>query len=378
MKRTKKLMGLLLILTLLLSVPSYADDSVKIVYAEVPEDWLAPHVWAWADDGKGVFDAWPGGAMSEDPNNPGWFYLHIPTWASNVIINANEGSVQTSDYQIGEVDVWITVTDSDTVEISETKLTTGELPKYIAMIEILAQVPESWETVGLWAWSHPEGTNAFAAWPGEPMIQRADGWFSAKAPAWINSIIINGNDGTVQTADMSIESKNVWVTVGEDGSSSFAYEAPKAAVETVRVHAKVPSDWSNVNIWAWSHPDGTNAFASWPGEAMTDDGEGWLIYDVPNWVNSIIINGNDGTIQTGDMRVDAGKDLWIVVSDENTYAFDYLPIDEVAGVETTEATEATEAESPEAAGDLGAVPMLLLAGAVVAGGGMFVYKKRKK
>ena len=376
MKRKNRLMGLLLILTLLLSVPSYADDSVKIVYAEVPEDWEAPHLWAWADDGKGVFDTWPGGAMSEDSENPGWYYLYVPKWASNVIVNANEGSVQTSDYQIGETDIWLTVQDSDTVEISEVKLTTGELPKYVPMIDIYAKVPESWETVGLWAWSHPEGTNAFAAWPGETMVQKPDGWFTAKAPGWINSIIINGNDGTVQTADMSIESKSVWVTVNEDGSSEFAYEAPAVAAETVRVHAKVPSDWSNINIWAWSHPDGTNAFAAWPGETMTDGGEGWLIYDVPNWINSIIINGNDGTIQTGDMRVDAGKDVWIVVSDENTYVFDYLPLDEVEPVETT---EATEVESPaEAENDNGMMPMLLLAGAVAAGGGLFVYKKKKK
>jgi LPXTG-motif cell wall-anchored protein len=76
------------------------------------------------------------------------------------------------------------------------------------------------------------------------------------------------------------------------------------------------------------------------------------------------------------MRVDAGKDVWIVVSDENTYVFDYLPLDEVEPVETT---EATEAESPaEAENDNGMMPMLLLAGAVAAGGGLFVYKKKKK
>ncbi len=376
MKRKNKLMGLILILTLLLSVPSYADESVKIIYAEVPEDWSTPQLWAWGDDGTNVFEAWPGGVMLEDAENPGWYYLHVPVWATNVIVNANEGGVQTSDYSIGEVDVWITVKDSDTVEISDSKLTTGELPVYTPMIDVYVKVPESWETVGLWAWLHPDGTNAFAAWPGETMVQKPDGWFVAKAPAWINSIIINGNEGTVQTGDMSIESKNVWVTVGEDGSSEFVYEAPAVVAETVRIHAKAPSDWLNINIWAWSHPDGTNVFPTWPGEVMIEDGEGWFIYEVPNWVNSIIINGNDGTIQTGDMSVDAGKDVWIVINDENTYEFDYSPIEEAINVETTEIAKPDPL--PENDGDNGMMSLLLLAGAVAAGGGMFVYKKRKK
>ena len=87
--------------------------------------------------------------------------------------------------------------------------------------------------------------------------------------------------------------------------------APKA--EDITVYAKVPEDWEAPCLWAWSHPDGTNAFASWPGEAMTEGEDGWYEIKVGGWINSVIINANGGTVQTTDLRVDAGKDLYITV-----------------------------------------------------------------
>ena len=57
------------------------------------------------------------------------------------------------------------------------------------------------------------------------------------------------------------------------------------------VHAQVPADWTDPSCWAWSAPDGTNAFASWPGEALSKDGD-WYNIQVPGWINSVIINAN--------------------------------------------------------------------------------------
>lgn len=33
---------------------------------------------------------------------------------------------------------------------------------------------------------------------------------------WINSIIVNGNEGAVQTEDVSVESRELWITVYDD------------------------------------------------------------------------------------------------------------------------------------------------------------------
>ena len=92
-------------------------------------------------------------------------------------------------------------------------------------LPVLAQVPDGWEGPHLWAWSD-DGANAFEAWPGEAMAEE-DGWYTVQAPGWINSVIINGNAGSVQTADLSVESGvDVWVVVTDAENASVTYEAP--------------------------------------------------------------------------------------------------------------------------------------------------------
>lgn len=192
-----------------------------IVYAKLPSDWSDPHLWAWADDGTNAFDAWPGGEMEADSNNDGWYYCWIPETTNNIIINANDAAVQTSDYKLESKNAWVTVNDAENVEISYDAQTTGDLPEYVEKFKIHAQVPEDWQDVCLWAWSAPDGKNAFEAWPGKTMSKGEDGWYTASAPIWVNSIIINGNSGDVQTEDISIDAAEVWVTVSEDGTSDL-------------------------------------------------------------------------------------------------------------------------------------------------------------
>ena len=67
------------------------------LYVQVPEDWENPCVWAWDSDGNNAFTAWPGEEMEADAANDGWYYIWLPAWANHVIINANEGNVQTEE-----------------------------------------------------------------------------------------------------------------------------------------------------------------------------------------------------------------------------------------------------------------------------------------
>jgi hypothetical protein len=317
-----------------------ATDAKKAVYVQVPQDWENPCVWAWDDDGNNAFEAWPGEEMEADSANEGWYYIWVPTWANHVIVNANDGNVQTAEQVLdGEKDCWITVTDADNAEVTYDKQTNGETPEYVEKFAIHAKVDASWENPCLWAWSAPDGTNAFEAWPGMEMKQDDNGWYTAKAPIWVNSIIINANEGSVQTDDISIDAAEIWVTVDADGQADFSYTDPeKAEVANITVHVIAPSDWDAPCLWAWSAPDGTNAFASWPGEALEEGENGWLVKEVPGWVNSVIVNGNEGSVQTSDISVDAGKDIWLVVNDADNFEVSY----EEPQVDTAEepATEA--------------------------------------
>ncbi len=321
----KKVFAMLLTVLLLLTVlPAAVAQEAEApamvpVAVHVPEGWEAPSLWAWADDGTNAFAAWPGEEL--EALAEGWFYTYVPEFVENVIVSANQdtdNAVQTDALAVkAGQEVWITVAEDLTAEISYEAQLRTEIPEYVQRFVVHAYVPLSWKTANLWAWSAPDGTNAFESWPGKEMKEGQDGWFTCKAPVWVNSLIVSGNDGDVQTEDIAIEGKELWLTVYKDLRFDIRYEDPNKAVEDVTVHVQVPADWAEPCCWAWSAPDGTNAFAAWPGEALVQEGD-WYTIQVPGWINSVIINANGGTVQTTDLSVETGKELWITVENAET------------------------------------------------------------
>lgn len=376
MKKAIAILFALMLMVSCLSLTTFAvEDSEMIpVVVKVPEGWDAPNLWAWADDGTNAFAAWPGEALEELAE--GWYYIWVPNFVQNVIVNANQSTdspVQTEGIAVeAGKEVWITVAEDATAEVSYEAQMRGEIPAYVEKFVVHAYVPLSWKTVNMWAWSAPDGTNAFEAWPGEAMVEGEDGWFTAKAPTWVNSLIINGNEGAVQTEDISVEGKELWVTIYEDLTYELGYEDPNKAVPNVTVHVQVPADWSAPCCWAWSAPDGTNAFSAWPGEALSQDGD-WYTIEVPGWINSVIINANEGTVQTTDLSVETGKDIWVVVTDP-----------ENATVSYEEPTAESVPQEPEPAAEKSGVNVGLIIGiaatVVVLGGcvAVVIIKKKKK
>ena len=314
------LTALLLLTVLPAAVAQEAEAPAMVpVAVHVPEGWGTPSLWAWADDGTNAFAAWPGEEL--EALAEGWFYTYVPEFVENVIVSANQdtdNAVQTDALAVkAGQEVWITVAEDLSAEISYEAQLRTEIPEYVQRFVVHAYVPLSWKTANLWAWSAPDGTNAFESWPGKEMKEGQDGWFTCKAPVWVNSLIVSGNDGDVQTEDIAIEGKELWLTVYKDLRFDISYEDPNKAVEDVTVHVQVPADWAEPCCWAWSAPDGTNAFAAWPGEALVQEG-GWYTIQVPGWINSVIINANGGTVQTTDLSVETGKELWITVENAET------------------------------------------------------------
>ena len=94
-------------------------------------------------------------------------------------------------------------------------------------VTVYAQVPANWNAPGCWAWSSESGVDAFNAWPGESMSSNGD-WYEIEVPSWIDSVIINANDGSVQTEDLPVDSaRNIWVVVADNGTAEVFYEAPE-------------------------------------------------------------------------------------------------------------------------------------------------------
>lgn len=388
MKKTIAALIAVMLMVSCLSLTAFAAEDAEMVpvVVKVPEGWDAPHVWAWADDGTNAFAAWPGEEM--EALAEGWYYVYVPGFVQNIIVNANQGTdagVQTDGIVVeAGKEVWITVAEDKTAAVSYEAQLRGEIPAYVEKFVVHAYVPLSWKTVNMWAWSAPDGINAFESWPGQAMTEGEDGWFTGKAPTWINSLIVNGNEGTVQTADISVEGKELWLTVYEDLTYDLSYEDPNKALEDITVHAQVPADWADPCCWAWSAPDGTNAFTAWPGEALTLDGD-WYTIQVPGWINSVIINGNAGSVQTTDLSVEAGKDIWIVVTDPENAAVTYeepaapaVPEETEAPVTEAPATEALTEQPAEKGGSNTGVIVGVVAAAAVIGGAAVALKKKKK
>ena len=238
----KKLVALLLCLMMLPILPAVAETAeMLVVYASVPADWSWPCVWAWSSDGTNAFASWPGDLMEPDPANEGWYYIYLPSGMESVIINANDGSVQTDEIKIDKQSAWIKVAEDKTFSVFFEALTTGEAPAYTERFTVYAQVDATWENPGIWAWEDPSGKNAFAAWPGRAMKPNENGWFSAKVPAWCNCIIINANAGSVQTIDIKdLDPADLWITVNADASFEITYDDPTALkAADITVFAKV-------------------------------------------------------------------------------------------------------------------------------------------
>ena len=388
MKKTIAALIAVMLMVSCLSLTAFAAEDAEMVpvVVKVPEGWEVPHAWAWADDGTNAFAAWPGEEM--EALAEGWYYVYVPGFVQNIIVNANQGTdagVQTDGIVVeAGKEVWITVAEDKTADVSYEAQLRGEIPAYVEKFVVHAYVPLSWKTVNMWAWSAPDGINAFESWPGQAMTEGEDGWFTGKAPTWINSLIVNGNEGTVQTADISVEGKELWLTVYEDLTYDLSYEDPNKALEDITVHAQVPADWADPCCWAWSAPDGTNAFTAWPGEALTLDGD-WYTIQVPGWINSVIINGNAGSVQTTDLSVEAGKDIWIVVTDPENAAVTYeepaapaVPEETEAPVTEAPATEALTEQPAEKGGSNTGVIVGVVAAAAVIGGAAVALKKKKK
>lgn len=321
-----------------INVNAAETDDVILIYAETPNTFTAPHIWTWDDDGTGAFAdlGWPGKEMISDPNNPGWYYLYIPSTMTNVIVNGNDGTVQGEAFAVNGQNVWVTFTEGLNAEnetiyeptLSLAQLTVGDLPTYVPTKYVYAYVPVEWDTAGVWAWSHPDGTNVFPSWPGQEMTLLDDGWFRIEIPTSANRVIINDmGDPVVQTIDIDIPTENVYIVLKElnnDGKYEVELfnEKPIFMEDAFEVYITVPDTWTTPHVWAWSHPDGTNLFTTWPGEPLVFDDESQTYkVIVPDWVNRIIINNGvvgDGAAQTIDTVLEMTETTYISVGDQDT------------------------------------------------------------
>jgi len=328
-----------------------AEEEMTIIYAQVPDNWEAPRVWAWGPRGD-AFPAWPGGEMSPDANNPGWYYLHIPADKTGALISADitgtDDREQTSDFPFDGNPVWVTIQAYDDMEYTSEQQTIGDLPQPLQMVIMFTQVPDGWETPRAWAWG-PRG-DAFPAWPGGEMSPDANnpGWYYIYLPSDKTGALVSadiaGTDDREQTSDFPFNGTPIWVTVHSydnfeytnDQQTTgdftafmpFVAEEEEPELEIVYlpagvIYAFVPEHWSNPRVWAWG-PRG-DAFDEWPGGAMQADpnNPGWYYAFIPDCMVGALVSADtvdDEREQTSDFAF-TGQTVWVTVHSYDNFEY---------------------------------------------------------
>lgn len=337
-----------------------------IIYAQLPDGWERPAVWAWGPRGNAAATDWPGElVMQEDANNPGWFYIYIPSDKTGALINGV--GIQTNDFPFAGRPIWVTVSgEGGDFTVSEAQQTAGPFAPFalvsltppiadvatalaggaVEMVPVFAQVPAHWGTPGFWGWG-PRGNLYDGDWPGPAMNADPNnpGWFYIFVPADTAGIIVNyGVDGGPQTSNIMFADYGVplWITIHdediEEGNTDdftvtteqqtdgalptmdpIVFDVPEPVyvpdVDMIAVRAFItPEDWEGPALWAWG-PYG-DVFIGWPGEPFAERDGDWYILHIPGWADNIIINALGGTVQTIDIPVEPGRDIWITIVNE--------------------------------------------------------------
>ena len=120
------------------------------------------------------------------------------------------------------------------------------------------------------------------------------------------------------------------------------------------------------------------------GESLEEGEGGWLVKEIPGWVNSIIVNGNEGSVQTTDISVETGKDIWLTINGPEDYTVSYEEIaleettETVATQEPAEAVETTNEAAENTEKSTPVIPIVIGVLVVAAAGGAAVAVSKKK
>jgi len=133
------------------------------------------------------------------------------------------------------------------------------------------------------------------------------GDFSAHADSEALTDAGSGNIGLNIAADTTVE-----FTLDATDVNNLVLNANALTGPGFKVFFKKPAGWgATVNIHHWDAE--TTADSAWPGDLMTDEGDGYFSFQFDDGTTSSNIIFNDGTSQTGNLFNDAGD----VCFDEN-------------------------------------------------------------
>lgn len=233
------------------------------------------HVYAWDANQNALVGNWPGMLLSGASN--GWSQGDIPSECANLIFS-NNGSGQTADLYTCASEPYYANGDWYASDPGGSGGGGGNA------MEVYVQ-----GYTHVYAWDSNQNP-LMGTWPGTSLSAGANGWSTADIPAECTNLIFS-NNGTGQTADLytcysqPYYYDGTWHAADPIGSGS----------ETLTVYVQGYSHY-----YAWADGGSTVYTGGWPGDLLTDNGDGWYSGSVPAACSNVIFN-NAGSGQTADL-----------------------------------------------------------------------------
>lgn len=99
------------------------------------------------------------------------------------------------------------------------------------------------------------------------------------------------------------------ITLAADSSVTVVSQGTESGT---KVYYYNEGKWDNIYIWAWTMKDNVNiAKGAWPGDKMTDVGNGWYSFDLPAGESfGVLFNDGSGNQTANCNDIEPGKTCW--------------------------------------------------------------------
>ncbi len=221
-------------------------------------------------------------------------------WSSNnpSMVSVQDGLVTA----LAEGEAIVTVTTVDGGYTANCTVTVTDKPVSSEPITVRFKKPAAWNAVYLYAWL--DGTpDLLGTWPGQPLTEDADGWYSYTFEEYITSVNFIFNNGSgQQTSDLFTAQS---VCYEWNGTDAVVVDCPAGETpepEAITIRFKKPADWNAVYLYAWLNL-GNQLLGVWPGRQLTEYAQGWYSYTFDKSITHVnfIFNSGSGGVQSSDL-----------------------------------------------------------------------------
>ena len=294
------------------------------VYFFNAQNWESINAYAYLADGTQLFGGWPGSSVSYD--GAFWYRADVKFLElKDFTIIFNHDGAQTENIAIntanlvegtnGALEAYVALNvDQEGGDLAATVYDNMDDPEDAwgvsgrrGFTDVYFYDANDWGQVSVYTW----GDVNLGDWPGRAASQEDDGWYKIRLNATpgsnVNIIFNNGNNGK-QTPNLAVSDVTHRFFVGAKGDT---FTSKQAASDVLLAPATVQfyneEGWNQVYAYAEGSAD--ENLGTWPGVAMTEQGNGWYSAEVAkdeirNAQNGLTLTFHDNSSATTTNRVD--------------------------------------------------------------------------